>query len=125
MKKIEEDKSALVADHLKQYFPKTQRISARISHHKDIDDFTQECCLRIIEKNSLWSGDINKLPQWMNAVSKNVILRSLQRQKLEKNKLPIYQRIKKRPEDSQPNNKLETSENVEWLLVLCQSIILG
>lgn len=68
MEKDSEIKRQLV-DHL----PHIRRIVSRIARNEGlVDDLTQECCARIIEKEKLWDGRIAGFPQWANTLVRNL-----------------------------------------------------
>ena len=39
-----------------------------------VDDVTQECCIKIIQSENVWSGDESKLVGWMNAITRNTTI---------------------------------------------------
>ena len=65
-------------DHL----PKIRKIVSRmVRQERDVDDITQEACVRIIEKESLWNKKPNHFSQWMNTVTRNLTKDYLKKKK--------------------------------------------
>jgi len=70
----------IIEDHLVSYLPQIRKVVCKIVKNEDvIDDISQECCVRIIEKEHIWDGNVLKLDQWMNMISRNLAIRSLQK----------------------------------------------
>jgi len=75
----------VVRENLVDHLPKIRGIIYKITLNEDvIDDVTQEVCVRIIEKEKLWSRNTSTLKQWMNTITRNVVRRKISKQSREK-----------------------------------------
>jgi RNA polymerase sigma factor (sigma-70 family) len=75
-------KEKVVRNHLVGHVSNIKGIVRKISSDQStIDDLTQECCMRIIEKEGTFNGQEDMLSRWMNAISRNVIFRELSKRK--------------------------------------------
>jgi RNA polymerase sigma-70 factor (ECF subfamily) len=71
-----------VRNHLEGHVGHIEKIVRKIAKNEAVvDDLTQECCVRIIEKEELWGGNESKLSQWMNSISRNVVINAIMRRK--------------------------------------------
>lgn len=59
---------------LPELLPRLRAVVARHARSQDVDDLTQECCVRIVEKEHLWSGASGSLGGWLAAVARSVTL---------------------------------------------------
>jgi len=60
---------------LEELLPRIRRVVGKIAKNGDvIDDISQECCVRIIEREELWSRKEGTLWNWLDTVSKNVAI---------------------------------------------------
>jgi len=76
-----------VREHLPSHLPQIEKIVGKMVYDKsNVDDITQECCLRILEKEGLWKRDPNVLRHWMNVISSNLVKSTLRKLKVEKSK---------------------------------------
>jgi len=67
--------------------PHIRRIVMQMSKNADVaDDITQECLVRIIEKQHLWNCEKGQLSKWMNTVSRNLTRRALSNRSKEHSK---------------------------------------
>ena len=65
----------LLKDNLEEYLPRIRRIVQAIARDEGVvDDITQECCVRIIEKEKLWREKPRKINQWINALTRNLTI---------------------------------------------------
>jgi RNA polymerase sigma-70 factor (ECF subfamily) len=72
-------------DSLAQQYPEIRRIVGKISKNvDDVDDIAQDCCLRIIEKEHLWSDQNKGFAAWMRAVTRNLTLRAVSKRRKER-----------------------------------------
>jgi len=61
--------SKYLIDNLDKHQRQIRNIVYRVAKEEGVvDDITQECCLKIIERKHLWDGNRSKLVQWINAV---------------------------------------------------------
>jgi len=103
----------IVKAHLVDHLPKLRRIVSRIAKDQGVvDDFTQECCVRIISKEKLWSGDKNTLSQWMNTITRNLLKKELPKQK--KEQLQKQELIEESISPTKDNKFSE--EQIKWVL---------
>lgn len=64
-----------MSDQLEGHLPKIRKIIFRIVRDsRVVDDLSQECCVRIIENEKMWSGKKGSLLNWMNGVARNTAL---------------------------------------------------
>jgi len=73
---------ATLLEEFVDHVPKLRRIVSRIAKREGIvDDITQEACVRIIEKESLWNKKPSQFSQWMNTVTRNLTKDHLKKKK--------------------------------------------
>jgi len=109
--------SQFLSETLVDHIPKIRRIVSRIAKNEGVvDDITQEACLRIIEKERLWRKRSNKLPQWMNTVTRNLTKDCLKKKRKE-------QSLEGR-EDCflQPEDEKFSEEQIEWVIIQFQTL---
>lgn len=67
------EKDSDIKRQLVDHLPQIRKIVSRIARDEgSVDDLTQECCARIIEKEKLWDGRIAGFPQWANTLVRNL-----------------------------------------------------
>jgi len=65
---------------LEDNLPHIRKTVRRIARDNSVvDDITQECCVRIIEKNSLWDSKKGHFKSWIAKLSQNITFRFLKR----------------------------------------------
>lgn len=111
-----------VRNNLVDHLPHIRKIVQRISKSgKDIDDITQECCARIIEKEELWSGNKKTLLQWMNAVTRNMVFEKLRLKKKEKSlgqQTLIEESVVTAEEEHYPEDE------IKWVLKVVKNLLI-
>ncbi len=71
-------------DDLPALLPGLRRLVARYAAEGDVDDVTQECCVRIVEKAGLWQRAGGPFRAWARAVARGVALNRLRRLRAER-----------------------------------------
>lgn len=98
------------AEELTDLIPHLRGVIARVAGYQELDDLTQECCVRIVAAERLWSGEPGTFRAWVNAVARNVGLDRLRRRAQE----PIRELA---PEDEPTAPSPAISEpQVRWVL---------
>jgi len=102
----------VVREYLIDHVPKLRSIVYRIAKKEGlVDDITQEVCVRIIEKEKLWSGNKKTLSQWMNTIARNLTKDRLIRDKKESKRQEPLGEIVSITDEEMPSEK-----QVKWLL---------
>lgn len=100
-------------DRLAEHLPHIRRVVRRIAGDRgDLDDISQECCVRIIEKEHLWSGREGTLAAWIAAVSRNVAFRYLSRRR---KTMPLDEQQIAAPEPSPAGAEI-SEQQIRWVL---------
>jgi len=101
-------------DQLVEHLPQIRKIIYKISgDQRVVDDLSQECCLRIIEKEKLWSG--SKFKQWANAVTRNLTIDLLIRKKKREKTSDLIDE-KEDPKSCDKQRQLELEDEVNKIL---------
>ena len=61
------------SDQISGHYPLIRHIVKEVSQDQGlVDDISQECCVRLIEKENLWSGRPGSYKGWMSRVVRNL-----------------------------------------------------
>jgi len=71
-------------EELPDLLPGLRRLVARYAAAGDVDDVTQECCVRIVEKAGLWERARGPFRAWARTVARRVTLNRLRRPRAER-----------------------------------------
>lgn len=66
------NKIPTVTEALPDLMPRIRAVVTRYAQARDIDDLTQECCVRLIEKEALWNPERGSLGSWAAAIARNL-----------------------------------------------------
>ncbi len=97
---------------LEGHLPRIRNLVARIGPERGlVDDITQECCVRIIEKEHLWR-ERGKARAWMNAIARNLTFRRIDQRSRER------ARTESLAEESEqaPGEGAFSEDRVHWVL---------
>ena len=110
----------ILRQELAEHLPHIRRIVYRVAKNKEnIDDVSQECCVRILSSEQMWDGNTHKLKQWMNAISHNLSINWSKKNQAEQNRSrPLMENTLTTEED----NGIFTEEQVESLINTFQSL---
>ena len=96
---------------LVDYLPQIRRVVGKIAKYEDIvDDVSQEVCVRVIEKEKLWSQQENKLNSWINTITRNLTISYISRKK---------EKTLEGKEDGLPcpdDEQLFSEEQIKWVV---------
>lgn len=104
-------------DRIAGHLPRIRSVVQKVAGgRRDLDDISQECCVRIIEKERLWSGREGTLAAWIAAVSRNVAFRHLgRRHRRESRTVPLDEERTITPEPS-PDAPDVSEDQIRWIL---------
>jgi len=104
----------IVHKELAEHYPHLKRIVSYMARNEGIvDDIVQECCVRILEKENLWSGDVTTLRQWMNTITRRVVVDRLRKKR--KTRLKCQQLEEQVLQEKQLSQAYSESD-VRWLI---------
>ena len=88
--------------------PRLRAVVSTWAAARDVDDITQECCLRLLEKEHLYRPERGKLTQWVDTVARRVTFGALGERRLESSMEPLEDPAAPEPDLS--------SDQVGWVL---------
>jgi len=106
----------VLRDGLVDYLPQIRRVVGKVARYEDvIDDVSQEVCVRVIEKEKLWSQQESKLNSWLNSITRNLTINYLSKKK---------EKTLEGREDCFPHPEVEkfSEEQIEWIITLFQTL---
>ncbi len=106
-----------LADQLPEHLDAIRAVVSKISRDVNlIDDLSQDCCARVIEKEALWDKNRGSLKVWLNAIARNLTLDFLKKRKREKEVFAHFY------EDTVPPPKQISEEEIRWVLIQFQNL---
>ena len=101
-----------LADQLPEHLDAIRAVVAKISRDVNlVDDLSQECCARVIEKEALWDKNRGSLRVWLHAIARNLTLDFLKKRKREKEAFIHFY------EDAITPPKQISEEEIRWVLI--------